>query len=151
MHASYESSSSVMAPFFANQSCDPFQPRDRPCELGKYVRFAVNASGPTDVQRAVAFAASKNIRLVIRNTGHGEYSILRSVDLHVADSFDRLLGSVHWCRIARRLDTSSQRNNPYTCLQRIRLSRRSVQARSWCSRVRNHGCGSRERPSSCRW
>ncbi|KAI4625019.1 Zinc finger E-box-binding homeobox 1 [Alternaria ethzedia] len=59
-----------MAPFFANQSCDPFQPRDRPCELGNYVRYAVDASGPADVQRAIAFAASKNIRLVIRNTGH---------------------------------------------------------------------------------
>ncbi|KAH6844153.1 Zinc finger E-box-binding homeobox 1 [Alternaria postmessia] len=66
----YESSSSVMAPFFANQSCDPFQPRDRPCELGNYVRYAVDASGPADVQKAIAFAASKNIRLVIRNTGH---------------------------------------------------------------------------------
>ncbi|KAG9196428.1 putative FAD-linked oxidoreductase [Alternaria panax] len=66
----YESSSSVMAPFFANQSCDPFQPRDRPCELGNYVRYAVDASGPTDVQKAIDFAASKNIRLVIRNTGH---------------------------------------------------------------------------------
>ncbi|KAJ4353059.1 Zinc finger E-box-binding homeobox 1 [Ascochyta clinopodiicola] len=66
----YESSSSVMAPFFANQSCDPFQPRERPCELGNYVRYAVDASGPLEVQRAVAFAASKDIRLVIRNTGH---------------------------------------------------------------------------------
>jgi hypothetical protein len=68
--SSYESSSSVMAPFFANQSCDPFQPRDRPCELGNYVRYAVDASGPEHVQKTIAFAAQKNIRLVIRNTGH---------------------------------------------------------------------------------
>lgn len=61
-----------MAPFFANQSCDPFQPLERPCELGNYVRYAVDASGPTDVQKAIAFAASENIRLVIRNTGHGK-------------------------------------------------------------------------------
>lgn len=67
---SYESSSSVMAPFFANQSCDPFQPKDRPCELGNYVRYAVDASGPADVQKTIAFAAQKNIRLVVRNTGH---------------------------------------------------------------------------------
>jgi hypothetical protein len=59
-----------MAPFFANQSCDPFQPRERPCELGSYVRYSVDASGYQDVQRTVAFAASKNIRFVIRNTGH---------------------------------------------------------------------------------
>ena len=68
--ASYDSSSSVMAPFFANQSCDPFQPRQRPCKLGNYVRYAVKASGPQDIQRTVAYAAQKNIRLVIRNTAH---------------------------------------------------------------------------------
>ncbi|KAF2848176.1 FAD-binding domain-containing protein [Plenodomus tracheiphilus IPT5] len=66
----YTSSSSIMAPFFANQSCDPFQPQERSCELGNYVRYAVNASGSEDVQRTIAFAASKDIRLVVRNTGH---------------------------------------------------------------------------------
>ncbi|KAK8122050.1 hypothetical protein PG984_010720 [Apiospora sp. TS-2023a] len=65
-----QSSSSVMAPFFANQSCDPFQPRDVPCTLGNYVRFAVNATGPEDVQAAVKFAQEHEVRLVIRNTGH---------------------------------------------------------------------------------
>lgn len=66
----YTSSSSVMAPFFANRSCDPFQPEQSPCELGNYVRYAVNVSGPLDIQRTIAFAALKNIRLVVRNTGH---------------------------------------------------------------------------------
>ncbi|KAK8049547.1 hypothetical protein PG994_011277 [Apiospora phragmitis] len=64
------SSSSVMAPFFANQSCDPFQPKSRPCELGNYVRYAVNATGVDDIKAAVAFAKDRNIRFVIRNTGH---------------------------------------------------------------------------------
>ncbi|KAK7970717.1 FAD binding domain-containing protein [Apiospora saccharicola] len=64
------SSSSVMAPFFANQSCDPFQPKSRPCELGNYVRYAVNATGVDDIKAAIAFAKEKNIRFVIRNTGH---------------------------------------------------------------------------------
>jgi hypothetical protein len=65
-----ESSSSVMAPFFANQSCDPFQPKERPCELGNYVRYAVDATGAGDIAAAVRFARARNIRLVIRNTGH---------------------------------------------------------------------------------
>lgn len=30
----------------------------------------MDASGPSDVQKTVAFAAAKNIRLVVRNTGH---------------------------------------------------------------------------------
>ncbi|OBR04627.1 FAD binding domain-containing protein [Colletotrichum higginsianum IMI 349063] len=65
-----ESSSSVMAPLFANASCDPFTPRDVPCALGNYVSYAVDASGPADVQAALRFADQHNVRLVVRNTGH---------------------------------------------------------------------------------
>ncbi|KAK6074152.1 FAD binding domain-containing protein [Seiridium cupressi] len=65
-----DSSSSVMAPFFANQSCDPFQPRDRPCILGNYVQYAVNATGPDEIVAAVNFSRERNVRFVIRNTGH---------------------------------------------------------------------------------
>lgn len=59
-----------MAPFFANQSCDPWTSRERPCELGTYVRYAVNATGAEDIAAAVIFAREKNVRLVVRNTGH---------------------------------------------------------------------------------
>ncbi|KAH8653558.1 hypothetical protein BX600DRAFT_385991 [Xylariales sp. PMI_506] len=64
------SSSSVMQPFFANNSCDPFQPVATPCKLGNYVRYTVNATSVADIQAAVNFAKEKNIRFVIRNTGH---------------------------------------------------------------------------------
>jgi FAD binding domain-containing protein/berberine-like enzyme len=63
-------SSSVMAPFFANQSCDPFQPRERPCLLGNHVVYAVDARSPEDISAAIAFATEHDIRFVIRNTGH---------------------------------------------------------------------------------
>ncbi|OLN97221.1 putative FAD-linked oxidoreductase-like protein 3 [Colletotrichum chlorophyti] len=65
-----ESSSSVMAPLFANASCDPFTPKDTPCTLGNYVSYAVNASGPADIIAALRFAEEKNVRFIIRNTGH---------------------------------------------------------------------------------
>ncbi|GJN69911.1 hypothetical protein PLICBS_003963 [Purpureocillium lilacinum] len=65
-----ESSSSVMAPLFANQSCDPFQPRSSPCTLGNYVRYAVDARSPQDVAATLTFASRHRIRLVVRNTGH---------------------------------------------------------------------------------
>lgn len=68
--SSMASSSSVMAPFFANQSCDPFQPESRACLLGNYVRYAVNSSSTEDIQATIAFAVENNIRFVIRNTGH---------------------------------------------------------------------------------
>ncbi|KAL8749384.1 MAG: hypothetical protein Q9184_006826, partial [Pyrenodesmia sp. 2 TL-2023] len=66
----YESSSSVMAPFFANQSCDPFSARDARCVLGTYIQYAVNASDASDFQAAIKFVQRYNIRLTIRNTGH---------------------------------------------------------------------------------
>ncbi|KAJ5195451.1 uncharacterized protein N7498_008889 [Penicillium cinerascens] len=65
-----DSSSSVMQTFFANQSCDPFTPKSRPCELGNYVSYAVNVSSTRDVVAAVRFARKNNVRFVIRNTGH---------------------------------------------------------------------------------
>lgn len=64
------SSSSVMAPFFANMSCDPFTARGERCVLGTYVRYAVKATSALDVKLTVLFALANNIRLVIRNTGH---------------------------------------------------------------------------------
>ena len=64
------SSSSVMAPFYANQSCDPFTPESRPCTLGNYVDYAINVTKPSDIAKGIAFATENNIRLVIRNTGH---------------------------------------------------------------------------------
>lgn len=59
-----------MAPWFANQSCDPFQPESRACELGNYVRYAVEAQTKADVVNTINFARNNNIRFVIRNTGH---------------------------------------------------------------------------------
>jgi FAD/FMN-containing dehydrogenase len=59
-----------MAPLFANQSCDPFTPAEKPCTLGNYVSYAVNATGAEDIAATLAFAKERNIRFVIRNTGH---------------------------------------------------------------------------------
>ncbi|KAL4898678.1 hypothetical protein BDV59DRAFT_167331 [Aspergillus ambiguus] len=66
----YESSSSIMAPFFTNASCDPFHPVSKPCTLGNYIRYAVNVSEPQHISKALHFATKHNIRIVVRNTGH---------------------------------------------------------------------------------
>lgn len=63
-------SSSPMMPFFANMSCDPFTRRDDRCVLGTHVQFAVDATTVRDYQETLLFARQRNIRLVIRNTGH---------------------------------------------------------------------------------
>lgn len=59
-----------MAPFFANQSCDPFLPEDARCIVGNYIQYAVNATGASDYQKTIEFVQRYNIRLTIRNTGH---------------------------------------------------------------------------------
>lgn len=64
------SSSSVMAPMFANQSCDPFTAESTTCELGNYVRYAINVTTVNDLIAGVKFADDNDIRFVIRNTGH---------------------------------------------------------------------------------
>ncbi|KAI9794888.1 MAG: hypothetical protein M1816_003017 [Peltula sp. TS41687] len=66
----YESSSSIMAPFFANRSCDPFLPRSAQCIVGAYVSYAVDVKEPSDIAKTIWFATYHNIRLVVRNTGH---------------------------------------------------------------------------------
>ncbi|KAF8429694.1 FAD binding domain-containing protein [Tirmania nivea] len=65
-----ESSTSMMTPYWANQSCDPFTDRARPCILGTYTQYAVNISTVAQIKKTIAYAKKKNIRLVIRNTGH---------------------------------------------------------------------------------
>lgn len=59
-----------MAPFWANHSCDPFYPTKSQCVVGTYVQYAVNASCTSDYQATLAFATKRNLRLVVRNTGH---------------------------------------------------------------------------------
>ncbi|PHH81676.1 hypothetical protein CDD82_209 [Ophiocordyceps australis] len=65
-----ESPSSIMAPYFTNNSCNPFLPPDAPCIIGSYVSYSVNVSEPLHVSRTIWFATYFNIRLVIKNTGH---------------------------------------------------------------------------------
>lgn len=62
-----------MAATVANETCDAFTPRSKPCTLGAMVLYAVNASSPDDFIQTIRFSQERNIRLVIRNTGH-EYA-----------------------------------------------------------------------------
>ena len=70
-----DSSSSVMMPFFANDSCSPFDPASKPCTLGNYPHYTIKVLNEADVQAGIRFTQKHNIRLVIRNTGH-EYVVL---------------------------------------------------------------------------
>lgn len=67
---SLESPIDVLAPYFQNQSCDPFTPRGLPCSLGNYAPFSIKVTGVGDIQAGILFARNKNIRLALKNTGH---------------------------------------------------------------------------------
>lgn len=78
---------------WANNSCNPIYPNgtsltgdiwagEKGCSIGNYPPFVVNATVPGHVQAALKFAKQWNLRLNIKNTGHGSerrYNLLYSV------------------------------------------------------------------------
>ncbi|KAL5398744.1 hypothetical protein PMIN06_003906 [Paraphaeosphaeria minitans] len=66
----FESSTSIVAPYFQNQSCDPFTPRSSACKVGTYPSYAVKVTKASDAIAGMLFAQLNNVRLVIKNTGH---------------------------------------------------------------------------------
>ncbi|KAJ6023293.1 FAD linked oxidase N-terminal [Penicillium canescens] len=94
-----------MAAFVANETCEAFTPRSKPCTLGAMVRYTVNASSPDEFIETIRFAQERNIRFVIRNTGH-EY-ILPGID--VLQDIDFLnYTSAHYTRPALRMTAGVQ-------------------------------------------
>ena len=67
---SEEDPSSIMNPWQQNASCDPFTPEQSPCLLGNYVSYSIKVTCWQDVAAGIQFAQKKNIRLVVKNTGH---------------------------------------------------------------------------------
>ena len=60
----------VMFPYWLNDSCNPFTMSDGTCTLGNLASYAINVSAASDVIHGIKFAREKNIRLIIKNTGH---------------------------------------------------------------------------------
>jgi hypothetical protein len=79
LHA--ENPISIDFPTWANSSCNPIfangtsvtgdpNAGEKGCTLGYYPVYAVNATSAEVISTAVRFVAEKNIRLVVKNTGH---------------------------------------------------------------------------------
>ncbi|KAI9035172.1 FAD-dependent oxidoreductase [Aspergillus affinis] len=98
-----EDPSSIVAPYFQNQSCDPFTSPSSPCRIGNYVEYAINVSTAADVAAGLVFAQKWNIRLVIKNTGH---------DLLGRSTGKGALGL--WMHNLRSLLLSNYRSSHYT-------------------------------------
>lgn len=68
-----------MQTYFTSFSCHPWTDRASACKLGNYAAYAVKVRDSSDVVKAVKFAKDKNLRLVIKNTGH-EYVLDNAID-----------------------------------------------------------------------
>src|ERR1700761_2800958 len=62
--------SSIMNPVFLHKSCDPFDPRENPCEIGAHVQYAVNVTSIDHVLKTIHFVKKHNIRFVVKSSGH---------------------------------------------------------------------------------
>ncbi|KAK1839679.1 FAD-linked oxidoreductase-like protein 18 [Colletotrichum chrysophilum] len=73
---------SVHSPWYANNSCNPIHENgtnpfgdplagSRGCTMGRYPAYSVNVTSAEDVQAAIKFAREHNLRLNVKNTGHG--------------------------------------------------------------------------------
>ncbi|KAK3292174.1 uncharacterized protein B0H64DRAFT_364894 [Chaetomium fimeti] len=66
----------VMSPYFQNNSCTPFAEDEgvfestAACQMGNVPVYAINVRGAGDVKAGFRFARDKNVRLVVKNTGH---------------------------------------------------------------------------------
>ncbi|KAI1154074.1 FAD-binding domain-containing protein [Nemania diffusa] len=59
-----------LAPWFQNQSCTPFGAEKTSCTLGNYASYSIKVTSSTDIVAGIEFAKKKNVRLVVKNTGH---------------------------------------------------------------------------------
>lgn len=59
-----------MYPLFDGSACLPQNAGKGKCKLGGLPAYSVNATTVSQIQLAVNFARSLNLRLVVRNTGH---------------------------------------------------------------------------------
>ena len=47
----------IINAYYQNQSCNPFTPTTKPCELGNYAVYSINVTGANDVIAGIQFAA----------------------------------------------------------------------------------------------
>ena len=59
-----------LALYFQNNTCTPFTPTSTRCVLGNYAPYSIDVRSIDDVRAGIIFARKRNIRLVIKNSGH---------------------------------------------------------------------------------
>ncbi|KUI65223.1 6-hydroxy-D-nicotine oxidase [Cytospora mali] len=60
----------IMSPYWLNDTCSPYLGPSGSCTEGNLAVYAIDVSEASDIIAGVQFAKEKNIRLVLKNTGH---------------------------------------------------------------------------------
>ncbi|KAL4994334.1 hypothetical protein BDV10DRAFT_189141 [Aspergillus recurvatus] len=60
----------VMSPYWLNNSCSPFSGSGSTCRLGNLASYAIDIADADAAVAGIRFAQQRNIRLIIKNTGH---------------------------------------------------------------------------------
>ncbi|KAK4450463.1 putative fad binding domain-protein [Podospora aff. communis PSN243] len=87
----------VLSPWLQGSTCMPALNATGNCTQGGFPVYVVNATTVRDIQAAVNFARNKNVRLIIKNTGHdfGGRSVgagSLSIWTHNLDAFELIRG-----------------------------------------------------------
>jgi hypothetical protein len=62
-------------PLYTNNTCLPTKTPSDPCTRGFYGQYVVLATTKDQIKAGVDFARERNLRLIIRNTGHDFMSV----------------------------------------------------------------------------
>lgn len=57
-------------PLYTNNTCLPTDDPDSPCTRGFYGEYVILAKTKEHIKSGIDFARERNLRLIIRNTGH---------------------------------------------------------------------------------
>ncbi|KAF2195140.1 FAD-binding domain-containing protein [Zopfia rhizophila CBS 207.26] len=60
----------IIYQYFQGTSCEPSTNPSTPCTRGGTPEYVVNVSSAAQISSAIKFAKEKNVRLVVKNTGH---------------------------------------------------------------------------------
>ncbi|KAF2850140.1 FAD/FMN-containing isoamyl alcohol oxidase-like protein MreA [Plenodomus tracheiphilus IPT5] len=61
---------SMMWPLFQGRTCQPTNNPNDTCTLGGYPSYSINVQNVAQIQLGINFARNRNLRLVVKNTGH---------------------------------------------------------------------------------
>lgn len=77
---------SMMWPLFQGRTCVPTDDPSGTCTLGGYASYSIDVENVAQVQLGVNFARNMDLRLTVKNTGHGKCPLYGLYVRHILTS-----------------------------------------------------------------